>query len=189
MKTRTLVRTTAAAVALVAGCGLGTSAYAAPVTTAAPTGIVAGEGRPSLGTLTLSELKARVTAAIDRQTAIVDRISERVAASERLSAETKARIAERLAARKAALAALRDDVQAQTTKEGVRQVVSTARRDGVLVRGTRDGDRRDGDRERWSGWDGRDGQCDGDHRDGDRRDGDRRDGDRRDGDGRFGGRR
>jgi hypothetical protein len=193
VKTRNTVRTTAAAIAIVAGCGLGTSAYAAPVASATPTGIVAGEAMPSLGTLTLSELKARVTAAIDRQSAIVDTISERVAASERLSAEAKARIAEKLAARKAALAKLREQVQAQTTKQGVRQVVRDARRDGVRLRGTarpdgdrRDGDRRDGDRAWWGSRDG--GHCDGDgdHREGD---GDRRDGDQRDGDGQFGDRR
>ncbi|MGO4599090.1 hypothetical protein [Terrabacter sp. 2RAF25] len=112
-----------------------------------------------------------------------DSISQRVAASERLSAEAKARIAERLAARKAALATLRDQVQAPTTEQGVREVVRTARRDGVLLRrgDGRDGDRRDGDRTRRDGRDGKhDGRHDGAWRDGDRREG-QRDGERRDG--------
>lgn len=187
MKTRTTIRTTAAAIALVAGCGIGTSAYAAPLAAAAPpTAVVAGAERPSLGTLTLSELKARVTEAIDRQAARITALSERVAASERLSAETKARIAERLAERRAALATLRDTVRAQTTKEGVKKVVTQARRDGVLGRGTR-----------WGDHDGRDDRDDrdgarGDHRDGRHRDGgrtDHRDGDHRDGEHRDGGHR
>lgn len=151
----TTVCAAAAAAALLATTGVvtATTAGATPVTTSPPavTPLAPAHADSGFASLTLDELKARVTAAIDRQVARVVALAEKIQASDRLTAEQKARAAARLAEARTALADLRTTVQSQTTKEGVVRALADARRDRVLW--TRDG---------WGDRDGRDGRCDGD---------------------------
>lgn len=148
----TTVRVAATAAALLATSGVvtATTAGATPLTASPPavTALAPAHADSGFASLTLDELKARVTAAIDRQAARVVALAEKIQASDRLTAEQKARAAARLEKARTALADLRTTVQSQTTKEGVVRALADARRDRVFW--TRDG------------WGDRDGRCDGD---------------------------
>jgi len=156
----TTVRAAVTTAALLATSGVvgATTAGATPVAASPPAVHASAPAHTGTGfaSLTLDELKARVTAAIDRQAARVVALAEKIEASDRLTAEQKARAAARLEKARTALADLRTRVQSQTTKEGVVRALADARRDRVF----------------WHSWsrdgrDGRDGRCDGD-RDGSR---------------------
>jgi hypothetical protein len=89
---------------------------------------------PGLASLPLPEVRARVTAAVDRHVGRVAALAAKVGTSERLSIAQRARATERLAAARAELADLRADVCDQTSGEGLARVLTEAHRHRVFWR-------------------------------------------------------
>ena len=132
--TTVVVLATTSATGAYAVAAAGTGQLARGRTPVVTSGALTGVLGPALASLSVPEIRARITAAIDRQVERVATLAAAVGTSERLDIEQRARAAERLGRARADLADLRAEVGDQTSPEGLARVLAEAHRHRVFWR-------------------------------------------------------